>query len=68
MLLGFFLSFCNNEASVTIKEDTLEKKSEELGKRADSMGESLKDSAKSRWKEIRNKVEQELENTDTNSK
>ena len=68
MLLGFFLGSCNNEASVTIKEDTLEKKSEEIEEQVDSSAERIKDSAKSKWKEIKDKVERELENPDTISK
>lgn len=68
MFFGLALCSCNNEATVTIKEDSTEHKVERLEDKLDSAAESLKDSAKAKWKGIKNTVEHKLENNDSTEK
>jgi hypothetical protein len=68
MLVSWFLISCNNEATVTVKDDSVKTKLERLDDQVDSGAERVKDSAKARWKEIRDKVEERMENSkDTNT-
>ena len=68
MLLGLVLSSCNNEATVTISEDSAKNKVQVTEDKLDSTAESIKDSAKAKWREIKDKVENKLENTDSTKK
>ena len=67
VLFGWILISCNNEAKVTIEEDSVENKVKRAKYEVDSTAKSLKDSAKREWKEIKDRVEDSIEDKNTNS-
>jgi len=65
LVFGLGLSSCNNEATVTIKEDSLKKKVERVDREVDSVSEKMKDSVNQRWNELKEEIETKTEKKDS---